>query len=64
MNGTTLVKLGLILAGALFIFAAIKPALADGGGLNVTFFVIGIACALIGFAVGRKQGGSTPSSGA
>ena len=53
MSGAIIVKVGLVLAGAFFLFAAVKPTF-GGGGLNATFLIIGIACALIGFAVGRK----------
>jgi len=56
MTGTIIVRGGMLLAGLLFIFAAAKPAF-TGGSMNATFFVIGIACAVIGFVVGRKPTG-------
>ncbi|MBI4502838.1 MAG: hypothetical protein HY700_16960 [Gemmatimonadetes bacterium] len=63
MTGAIIIRVGMLLAGALFIFAAAKPAF-TGGSMNATFFVIGIACALIGFAVGRKPSGPRGSAGA
>ena len=61
--GTLIVKFSMLLAGALFIFAAVKPAFA-GGSLDATFFVIGVACVLIGIALLRKRGGPHGSAGA
>ena len=63
MAGTMIVKWGMVLAGALFLFAAVKPTF-RGGTLDVTFFVIGIACLLIGFVLLRKPGGPQGSAGA
>ena len=63
MTGQLIVKLGMLLAGLLFLFAAIKPAI-TGGTLNVTFFIIGIACALIGVVLLRKPAGPGGSAGA
>lgn len=63
MAGTIIVKLGMLLAGALFLFAAVKPTF-DGGPLDVTFFVIGVACILIGLVLLRKPGGPQGSGGA
>ena len=56
MAGRMIVVFGLLLAGALFVFAAVKPTFV-GETLNVTFFVVGVACALIGVALLRKRDG-------
>lgn len=63
MAGPMIVRLGILLAGALFLFAAVKPTFV-GDTLNVTFFVIGLACVLIGFGLLRKRGGPRDSAGA
>jgi H+/Cl- antiporter ClcA len=63
MAGTMIVKFGMLLAGALFIFAAVKPTFV-GGTLDVTLFVIGVACALVGLVLLRKPGGPQGSAGA
>ena len=63
MVGAMIVKFGILLAGALFLFAAVKPTF-GGGTLNATFFVIGVACILIGFVLLRKPGGPKNSAGA
>ena len=63
MAGPMIVKFGILLAGALFIFAALKPAF-TGRTLNVTFFVIGVACGLVGLALLRKPGGPQGPAGA
>ena len=63
MAGPLIVKFGILLAGALFVFAAVKPAF-TGGPLNVTFFLIGVACVLVGLALLRKPGGPQGSAGA
>jgi hypothetical protein len=62
MAGKNIVRFGFLLAGVLFLFAAVKPSL-GGGSLNPTFLVIGAACIVLGFVVGRKPGGP-PSAGA
>ena len=61
--GTMIVKVGMLLAGALFIFAAVKPTF-RGGTLDITFFVIGVACGLVGLALLRKPGGPQGPAGA
>jgi hypothetical protein len=61
--GAIVVKFGMLLAGTLFIFAAVKPTLV-GGSMDVTLFVIGIACALIGVVLLRMRGGPDGSTGA
>ena len=63
MAGQSIVKFGVLLAGALFVFAAVRPAF-TGGTLDVTFFVIGVACVLGGLALLRKPGGPRGSMGA
>lgn len=63
MTGATIVRAGMLLAGTLFMFAAARPAF-SGGSMNGAFFVIGIACALIGFAIGQKPASPGGSAGA
>ena len=61
MSGKNIVTFGLVLAGLLFLFAAVKPAFA-GGSLNPAFLVIGAACIVRGLVVGRKPDGTPPVS--
>ena len=63
MAGTMIVKLGMLLSSVLFLFAAVKPTF-DGGSLDVTFFVIGIACTLVGLVLLRKPRGPHDPAGA
>lgn len=44
---------GLAVAGLVFIIAAIRPAFA-GGSLNVTFLLVGLACAVLAAVVCRR----------
>ena len=54
---------GFALAGALFLVAALKPAV-TGQPLNAAFFVIGIVFLVFGVVVYRKRRGSaTPPAG-
>jgi len=62
MTGTNIVRFGFLLAGLLFLLAAVKPAF-RGGSLNATFLVIGVACIVLGSVIGRKRG-TPPSAGA
>ena len=62
MAGKNIIRFGFLLAGVLFLFAAVKPVVV-GGSLNPTFLVIGAACIVLGLVVGRKPG-DTPSGGA
>lgn len=59
MSGRTIVRFGFILSGALFLFAAVKPAFV-GGSVNAAFLVLGAASAVLGVAVGRNPGGRPP----
>ena len=43
---------GFVVAGALFLFAALLPAV-TGDGLNVTLFVLGIVFLVLGVAMKR-----------
>ena len=60
MTGKNIVRYGLLLAGALFVFAAAKPAFV-GGSLDLSFLVIGAACIVLGVVVGRKPDGIPPT---
>ena len=44
---------GLIGAGLLFLFAALKPSFA-GQPLNATFFILGVVLLIVGLATWRK----------
>jgi LPXTG-motif cell wall-anchored protein len=56
------VPAGFALAGALFLVAALKPAV-TGQSLNATFFVLGVVFLVLGFVLLRKRGGGpTPPS--
>ncbi|MHB0968671.1 MAG: hypothetical protein ACYC7A_09940 [Thermoanaerobaculia bacterium] len=48
-----IVPVGLAVAGLVFLIAAVRPALA-GGSLDVTFFLIGVVCAVIAVVAWRK----------
>lgn len=52
-------KWGLIIAGILFLIAAIIP-FVEGETVKVSFFIIGIALLVIGSAIARKRRGDTP----
>jgi len=52
-------KWGFIIAGTLFLIAAIMP-FAEGKTVNVAFFVIGIAFLMVGAAIVRKSRADTP----
>ena len=60
MAGSTIIRFGIILAGVLFLFAALKPAFV-GGSLNATFLILGAACMALGVVIGRKSGGTPPT---
>lgn len=60
MAGGTIVRFGFILAGVLFLFAALKPAFV-GGSMNVTFLLLGAACTVLGVVIGRKADGRPPT---
>lgn len=53
-------KWGFLIAGILFLIAAIMP-FAEGQTVKVSFFVIGIAFLVIGTAIARKRRADTPS---
>lgn len=44
---------GLVLAGLVFLFAAVKPAL-SGLPLNVTFLLVGVVAVIAGTALWRR----------
>ena len=52
-------KWGFLVAGILFLIAAIMP-FAEGRTFKVSFFVIGIAFLVIGAAIERKRRADTP----
>ena len=60
MKGSTIVRLGFILSGVLFVFAALKPAF-KGGSLDATFLILGAACTVLGVVIGRKPEGGPPA---
>ncbi len=62
MTGEKIVRFGFMLAGLLFLFAALKPVF-TGGAMNATFLIIGAACVVLGAVLGRKPG-APPSTGA
>lgn len=45
---------GFVFAGALFLFAALLPAV-TGDGMNFTFFVLGIVFLVLGLAMKRAS---------
>ncbi len=51
-------KWGLLIAGIIFLIAAIIP-FVQGDTVKVTFFVIGIALLIAGIAIVRKKRAST-----
>ena len=52
-------KWGFLIAGILFLIAAIVP-FAGGQTVKVSFFVIGIALMVVGAAIARKRRADTP----
>jgi hypothetical protein len=48
-----IVPVGFGVAGLVFVIAGVRPALA-GGSLDVTFFLIGVVCAVIAVVAWRK----------
>ncbi len=59
-----LVPMGLILAGLLFLIAAIVRPLFKGQSINAAFLVLGAACIILGVAVWRKALGGSDSPAA
>lgn len=60
MAGSTIIRFGIILAGAFFLFAALKPAF-TGDSLNATFLLLGAVCIVLGVVIGRKSDGTPPT---
>lgn len=58
-----IVNVGLLLAGVLFLFAAIKPTF-GGGSINVVFLIAGAVCFVISAVSIRKPSGPSGSAGA
>jgi hypothetical protein len=52
-----IVPVGLGVAGLVFLIASFRPALA-GGSLDVTFFLIGVVCAVVAVVAWRKTQGT------
>jgi hypothetical protein len=50
--------LGFVVAGALFVVAAVVPAI-KGQPLDATFLALGVVFAILGVALWRKSGDST-----
>lgn len=50
---------GFLLAGVLFLFAAVKPTFVDQP-LNAAFFILGIAFLIFGFVFWRRISGTQP----
>jgi LPXTG-motif cell wall-anchored protein len=60
MLKTIIEKWGVLIAGILFLIAALIP-LVEGETVKVSFFVIGIALLVVGTAIARKRRTDTSS---
>jgi uncharacterized membrane protein HdeD (DUF308 family) len=58
MLKTIIEKWGVLIAGILFLIAALIP-LVEGETVKVSFFVIGIALLVVGTAIARKRRADT-----
>jgi hypothetical protein len=51
---------GLAVAGLVFLFAALKPALGGNAPINVPFLLFGVVCVVAGLALWRKRDDGEP----